>query len=213
MVNIWTTWCGPCKGELAGLGEMNRRLAKKDVAVIGICLDADEEPELCRSLLEENGADYLNLLPFEDVMEKLSVTSYPTSYFVDREGKVLSLPFTGAPSRMSDYEAVIDSLLKGEKGVAGETAPAGVSEGNTCCVVVSDSEGNAVEGAVVQFCSDDACTVGETDANGVAVFEVEEGTTCTVHILKTPEDYEKNDEEFRVQDIGSTVSVTLRKTA
>ena len=211
MVNIWTTWCGPCKGELAGLGEMNRRLAEKDAAVIGICLDADEERELCRSLLEENGADYVNLLPFEDAQEKLEVSSFPTSYFVDREGKVLALPFSGAPSEMSAYEAVIDSLLKGENVDVGETAPAEVSEANTCRVIVSDTEGNTVEGAMVQFCSDEACVLGKTDAQGVAEFEVEEGMTYTVHILKVPAGYEKSDEEFAVQDVNSPVSVILRK--
>ena len=213
MVNIWTTWCGPCKGELAGLGEMNRRLAEKDAAVIGICMDADEELELCRSLLEENGADYMNLLPFENALEILGVKSYPTSYFVDREGKVLSLPFTGAPAQMSDYEAVIDSLLKGEEAEVGEAAPAEASEENTCRVIVSDTEGNAVEGAMVQFCSDEACTLGKTDAQGVAAFEVEEGTTYTVHILKAPEGYEKNEEEFTVEDVSNPVSFILRKAA
>ena len=213
MVNIWTTWCGPCKGELAGLAEMNRRLAEKDAAVVGLCLDADEEPELCRSLLEENNADYLNLLPFEGVQEELGVESFPTSFFVDREGRILDLPFRGAPYEMSDYEDVIDSLLKGENVEIGATAPAEGTEKNTCRVIVSDTEGNPVEGATVQFCSDDACMLGKTDAEGVAVFEAEEGLTYTVHILKVPEGYEKSEEEFTVEDISSTVSVTLRKAA
>ena len=118
-----------------------------------------------------------------------------------------------APAQMSNYEAVIDSLLKGEEAEVGEAAPAGVSEENTCRVVVSDTEGNAVEGAMVQFCSDEACTLGKTDAQGVAAFEVEEGTTYTVHILKAPEGYEKNEEEFTVEDVSNPVSITLRKAA
>ena len=65
MVNVWGTWCGPCKGELAGLGEMNRGLADKNCAVIGIIEDGleDGKVEVARGLLEENNVDYLNLIP------------------------------------------------------------------------------------------------------------------------------------------------------
>ncbi len=66
---------------------------------------------------------------------------------------------------------------------------------------------------MVQFCSDEACTLGKTDAQGVAAFEVEEGTTYTVHILKAPEGYEKNEEEFTVEDVSNPVSFVLRKAA
>ncbi len=79
-----------------------------------------------------------------------SVESYPTSYFVNREDEVLTLPFAGAPAQLTDYEAVIDALLEGEKATVGEKVPAGVSEENTCCVIVSDSEGESVAG---QWCS------------------------------------------------------------
>lgn len=182
MVNIWATWCDPCKGELAGLNEMNDRLAENNVAVIGICLDADTELDTCRSLIRENGVEYLKLLPFE-----------------------------GAPMEMSAYEEVINSLLEKENVPLGETASVQGSEENLCRVTVSDADGNAVEGAMVQFCSDDACVLGKTDAEGVASFEAEEGITYTIHILKVPEDYEKTDEEFTVAGTDSEVHVVLQR--
>ncbi len=213
MVNVWATWCGPCKGELAGLGEMNRRLAEKDVAVIGICLDADEKTEFCRSLLEENGVDYLNLLPFENAAEELDVTSFPTSYFVDREGRVLGLPVLGAPAEMSYYETVIEGLLNGETVNAEAAEPAQSSEGNSYSVKVTDPDGNPVEGAMVQLCTDVSCTMGKTDAEGIALFEVEEGTGFTIHILKAPAGYEKTDEGFTFQDGSRELTVVLQKAA
>lgn len=66
-------------------------------------------------------------------------------------------------------------------------------------------------GAMVQFCSDEACKLGKTQVQGVAVFEVEEGKTYSVHILKTPEGYEKNDEEYTVEDVNSTESAILAR--
>lgn len=211
MVNIWATWCDPCKGELAGLNEMNARLAENNVAVIGICLDADTELDTCRSLIRENGVEYLNLLPFDGMMEALELTAFPTSYFVSREGTILRLPFEGAPMEMSAYEEVINSLLEKKNVPLGETASVQGSEENLCRVTVSDADGNAVEGAMVQFCSDDACVLGKTDAEGVASFEAEEGITYTIHILKVPEGYEKTDDEFTVAGTDSEVHVVLQR--
>lgn len=42
MLNIWATWCGPCKGELRELGDINRRVQEKNGAIIGILSDADD---------------------------------------------------------------------------------------------------------------------------------------------------------------------------
>ena len=117
MVNIWATWCGNCVRELTGLAEMNHRLADKNVAVIGICTDADTNPDGCKALIEENGVDYLNLMPVDDLDKMLEIPGLPTSYFVDSEGKIMCAPFIGAPMEMVAYEKVIDSLLADEEVV------------------------------------------------------------------------------------------------
>lgn len=114
MLNIWATWCGPCVGELEALGEMHRRLAEKDVAVVGICLDADEEPESFKALLAQKRVDYLNLLPFANMEETLGLQAIPTSFFVGRDGRILTAPFVGAPQDMSSYEDIISALLDAE---------------------------------------------------------------------------------------------------
>ncbi len=48
MINFWTTTCINCQNEMADLVEINKRLAEKNAAIIGVCLDADTEPEACR---------------------------------------------------------------------------------------------------------------------------------------------------------------------
>ena len=78
-------------------------------------------------------------------------------------------------------------------------------------VYVKDAETMApVTGATVQFCSDILCITGETDANGIAVFEQNEGTGYTAHVLTVPEGYAPDETEYAVPDKYGDVSIVLK---
>ncbi len=76
-------------------------------------------------------------------------------------------------------------------------------------VIVTDENGNKVSGAMVQFCSDVACMMGKTDADGVAGFDAEEGV-YTVHMLKVPEGYAKCSVEITTDTCYSDVFIVLK---
>ena len=217
MVNVWATWCGPCLSELKELGEIDRRLADKDCAILGICIDADESPDEAKALIKENKMDYLNVLAFDSLDDDLAIQGYPTTVFVGRDGTILALPVIGVPGDISLYENTIDALLAGEKpeadGSSDETLTTVPSENGSYSVIVSDSEGKPVKGVTVQFCSDVTCTLGKTDENGHANFDAEEGQVYTIHVLKVPEGFEKNSEEFQTLDVFSDTYIVLQKAA
>ena len=214
MVNLWATWCINCINEMTELGEMAERLAGKNVAVVGICQDADEELDTCIEVLKEHNVNYLNLMPFDDLEEVFGWTgSLPTSYFFDSNGTLMCEGFKGAPNTMDAYEEIINSILSGEAVEMEEpdtphTAPNG--EG-VYRVVVSDTDGDLVKGATIQFCSDTTCIMGKTDENGVAVFEMEEGPIYTVHVLKVPEGYVKNTGEYLTDNTYCDIYIPLEK--
>ena len=216
MVNVWATWCGPCRSELEELGEIDRRLAAKDCAVLGICIDADEAADEAKDMIQQYRMDYLNILPFDGMDDDLMIQGYPTTVFVGRDGTILALPVIGVPNELSFYEETIDSLLAGEAPAGNDSADAAttVPSGNgKYNVHVRNSEGEAVEGVTIQFCSDETCTLGKTDANGLASFEAAEGQVYTIHVLKVPEGVEKTGEEFKTLDVCSDVYIVLQKTA
>ena len=216
MVNLWATWCHNCVDEMTGLGDMARSLADKNVAVVGICMDADDQLKECKAILKEHKVDYLNLMPVEGLEELLEWQgSLPTSYFFDSEGKLLCMPFRGAPRTMDAYEEVIDGLLAG-KEVAMERPDSPHTAANdegVFRVIVSDTDGNLVKGATIQFCSDTTCSMGKTDENGVAVFKMEEGPVYSVHVLKVPEGYEKHTGDYETDDTYCDVYISLTKAA
>ena len=216
MVNLWATWCHNCIGEMTELGEMAERLAEKNVALVGICTDADEELDACREILKEHNVNYLNLMPVEGLDDLLAWDgALPTSYFFDSNGTLLCLGFRGAPRTMEPYETIINSFLNGEtvEMEEPETPHTAANGEGVYRVIVSDTDGDLVKGATVQFCSDTTCMMGKTDENGMAVFEMEEGPIYTVHILKVPEGYVKNTGEYLTDDTYCDIYVPLDKAA
>ena len=175
-----------------------------------------EELDECREILKEHNVNYLNLMPVEDLDELLAWDgALPTSYFFDSDGTLLCLGFRGAPRTMEPYETIINSFLNGEtvEMEEPETPHTAANGEGVYRVIVSDTDGDLVKGATVQFCSDTTCMMGKTDADGMAVFEMEEGPIYTVHILKVPEGYVKNTGEYLTDDTYCDIYVPLDKAA
>ncbi|MBE6042096.1 MAG: hypothetical protein E7220_06200 [Clostridiales bacterium] len=81
--------------------------------------------------------------------------------------------------------------------------------GNVYRVVTVDESGAPGEGVALQFCSDQLCQMGKTDADGIAVFEDEEGT-YTVHVYKVPEGYAEDNTEYPVPEQYGDVNITIK---
>ncbi len=118
MLNIWATWCEPCKAELEELGEIARRLPEQNCALVGMLYDSADEGavEEGKALLKENRADYLNLMFPEGYEKQLGKQlAFPTTLMVDSSGTVLG-SIEGAAIKA--YEPVMQKLLAEEKPAA-----------------------------------------------------------------------------------------------
>ncbi len=77
---------------------MVKELDAQGCQLVGLCTDAmdDETVATAKQLLSDASAAYLNLRCTDEINDDLSLMAWPTTYFVDSEGKLLAAPFEGA---------------------------------------------------------------------------------------------------------------------
>ena len=126
VVNFWFTTCNPCVGELSELDALNKELAKKGGALIGVntfTLDGDEVAiSEAKDVLAKKGATYQNVY-FDSDGEAgkftTNIFAYPTTYVVDRSGNIVGEPIVGAITEKKQAETLqklIDQALAADVG-------------------------------------------------------------------------------------------------
>lgn len=126
VVNFWFTTCSPCVGELGDLDALNKELADKGGALIGInsfTLDGDEKAIAeAKEVLAKKGATYQNIYfgSGGDAGKFVeNVFAYPTTYVVDRSGNIVGEPIVGAITEKKQAETLqklIDHALAADMG-------------------------------------------------------------------------------------------------
>ena len=126
VVNFWFTTCNPCVGELAELDALNKELAKKGGALIGVntfTLDGDKAAIAdAKDVLAKKGATYQNIYfgSGGDAGKFVeNVFAYPTTYVVDRSGNIVGEPIVGAITEKKQAETLqklIDQALAADMG-------------------------------------------------------------------------------------------------
>ena len=126
VVNFWFTTCSPCVGELGDLDALNKELADKGGALIGVnafTLDGDETAiSDAKDVLAKKGATAQNVY-FDSSSPAGAFTAnifaFPTTYVVDRNGNIVGEPIVGAITEKNQAEtlqSLIDQAIAADAG-------------------------------------------------------------------------------------------------
>jgi thiol-disulfide isomerase/thioredoxin len=113
MVNIWATWCPPCRAEMPDLGVLGRSMPEGS-QLAGIILDFGEPGAMAdaKKILTQADADFLQILPVMEMAPLLEqVDAIPTTIFVDSQGRIVGESIVGSRSE-KEYRAEIEKILK-----------------------------------------------------------------------------------------------------
>lgn len=116
VLNFWATWCPPCKAEMPDIQEVHESYTESpddSVVILGIAAPEygrEQDEEGIKSFLEDNGYTYPVLMdPGGKIFESYGVYSYPTTFFINSDGKVFGY-ITGQMSKSILEDAISQTV-------------------------------------------------------------------------------------------------------
>lgn len=93
LLNVWATWCGPCRREIPDLIAIAREMGQKGVIVLGISVDKDDaKVQTVKTFVEKSGIPYVNIVDSDDwkIADAYGgIPSVPATFIIDRKGNVV----------------------------------------------------------------------------------------------------------------------------
>lgn len=89
VLNVWATWCAPCRQELPGLDRLRGKLDPARFSVIGLSVDA--ERDIAQEFLRERGIGFKSYLDADATLAQrvLEIRVYPDTFIISPEGVLL----------------------------------------------------------------------------------------------------------------------------
>lgn len=105
LLNLWATWCAPCRKEMPALNAVQQQLGSKDFEVVALSVDR-KGLEASAAFLKETGADSLGLYSDETTtsLTMLQALGLPVTLLIDRKGREIGRLL--GPAEWNGAEAV-----------------------------------------------------------------------------------------------------------
>ncbi|UCF61444.1 MAG: TlpA family protein disulfide reductase [Anaerolineaceae bacterium] len=114
LINLWTSWCPPCRLEMPSLQRVYEANRERGVEVLAINMTYQDSETAAVEFVQELGLTFPVLLDRTgEVGYKYQLRSLPTTFFVDRQG-VITQVILGGPMSEVTLQTALESLLSEE---------------------------------------------------------------------------------------------------
>ena len=112
VVDFWATWCPPCRAEMPGYVELQKKYRKAGLVIIGVSCDQDKHAaQTVKDFVKKNGVSYQIVMADDDIQAAFGgMDAIPTTFIIDRAGNIRDRK-VGAEAT-ADYEARLLKYLK-----------------------------------------------------------------------------------------------------
>ena len=111
VLDFWATWCVPCRAEIPGYIELQRKYAAEGLAVVGVSVDQDGA-EIVKRFMKAHGINYTVVLAGDSDITSAygDVSSIPTTFIIDRDGRIRDRKVGMVPA--ADFEGRVLAVLR-----------------------------------------------------------------------------------------------------
>lgn len=112
LVNIWASWCKPCRAEMPVMQRVYEKYQGEGFTILAVNATKQDNINAVTNFSEEHGLTFPILLDLQgEVTSNYLVNAFPSSYFINREGKIQDI-FIGGPMNEAYLISRIEEMLK-----------------------------------------------------------------------------------------------------
>lgn len=113
LLNVWATWCAPCRYEMPELQQLHDAYSARGFQVVGVSVDGRSDGPLIQEFAAEVGVSFpLYHQPSQEIMDAYFLNGLPASFLVDAEGRI-ARKWPGQFHPMADdVRADVEALLE-----------------------------------------------------------------------------------------------------
>jgi len=114
-LNLWATWCPPCREEMPAMERLYQRLEGRDFVMLAVSQD-EQGAQAVAPFVEQMNLSFTVLLdPEASMSPRYGVTGYPETFVIDRDGRVIEHTIGPADWDTAAYLSYFTALLDSKK--------------------------------------------------------------------------------------------------
>ncbi len=110
-INIWATWCGPCRAEMKGIQKLYDKMDHNQVQFIMLSVDKDGSKDKVVSYLKDKGFTFPAFMPSGYLTSQLNVPGIPTTFVISKDGKIVAKEVGMKDYDTSKFKKFLDKLI------------------------------------------------------------------------------------------------------
>jgi thiol-disulfide isomerase/thioredoxin len=115
LINLWATWCGPCRQEMPTLVKMHTKYQDKGFEVIGLDSDEGESVEMIQDFAKNEKLNYplgyADSALFRQFVKISGLQGIPQSILINRDGKMTGVFSGGGPRVLAKMEETVEKTV------------------------------------------------------------------------------------------------------
>ncbi len=112
MVNVWATWCLPCRVEMPSIEALHQAYADKGFKVLAVSVDDPGHGETIRAFVRQYKLTFEILHdPEKKIVEQYDILGYPETFIIGRDGVIRKKLLSATDWNSPEHRALVERLL------------------------------------------------------------------------------------------------------
>ena len=112
LLNVWATWCAPCREEMPGLQTLHERYAARGLRVVGASVDARGAEDAIRAFVRDHGITFTILHDVQEtVAQRFRINGLPETFLIDAEGRIAQRWIGPIDAGAEDILSAVEKVL------------------------------------------------------------------------------------------------------